>query len=602
MASSANGPDFGANSREEAMARHELTRRAVLRYGIAGVGTLGVSALLAACGSGSNGGATSSAATSAAATTSGGAASSAAATSAASSSAAASSAAGSSAAGSSAAGSSAPSSAAVTGKPGGTINLVRAQDAIGFDKTMVFSNASIWVYVNFWETLTIGSADGTKVEPWLAESWEQSDDKLTWTFHLKQGVTFSDGTPMTSADVKFSLDEASTTKGGWEFINSAFETITTPDANTVVIKTKYPWAPLLADLACPSNGILPNKYQGKAKEAFYTAPVGTGPFMWDNWSKGKSITLKKNPHHWRKDASGQQLPYLDSVTWTVVPDDNTRGLQVKGGQAQINENPPYSSLDQFKGDPSAAVVLFPSTRTDYILMNEKRDFFADVNVRRAVSYSIDREGLIKTLLYGNGTPANSLFMPTVPYYDKNTPGQTFDMDKAKAALAASKFASGFSCTYSAMSGDSTDAAIAQVLQAALQELGITMKITNVDPSALHDAQSALNYDISHSYWTMDIADPDELVQFAVLPEGGGHSFDTNYNSPQAQALAKKAQQQFDTTERQATYTELQTLLANDAFLPPLFYQPLPYLVAKKVQNFLVKPTGLYDFGVVSLSS
>ena len=144
--------------------------------------------------------------------------------------------------------------------------------------------------------------------------------------------------------------------------------------------------------------------------------------MWDTWNKGKNLTLKKNPHYWRKDDSGQQLPYLDSVTWTVVPDDNTRGLQIKGGQAQINENPPYSSLDQFKGDPTAAVVLFPSTRTDYILMNEKRDFFADVNVRRAVSYAIDREGLIKTVLYGNGTPANSLFMPTVPVLRQGHPG------------------------------------------------------------------------------------------------------------------------------------------------------------------------------------
>ena len=364
MAPAPNGPDFGANSRDEAMARHELTRRAVLRYGLAGVGTLGASALLAACGSSSNSAASSTPATSAGA----------AGTSAVSSSAGV----GSSTAGSSAAGSGSAAATAVTGKPGGTINLVRAQDAIGFDKTMVFSNASIWVYVNFWETLTVGSADGTKVEPWLAESWDQSDDKLTWTFHLKDGVKFSDGTPMTSADVKFSLDEASTTKGGWEFINSAFEAISTPDDKTVVIKTKYPWAPLLADLACPSNGILPNKYQGKAKAAFYTAPVGTGPFMWDTWSKGKSIKLKKNPNYWRKDSTGQQLPYLDSVTWTVVPDDNTRGLQIKGGQAQVNENPPYSSLDQFKDDPAAAVVLFPSTRTDYILMNEKRAFFADV--------------------------------------------------------------------------------------------------------------------------------------------------------------------------------------------------------------------------------
>ncbi len=201
MASSANGPDFGANSREEAMARHELTRRAVLRYGIAGVGTLGVSALLAACGSGNSSRATSSAATSAAATSYQGghlparrrrqprhqrckfvgwrprllgqpAAS---------------------AAGS---GALCASSTAVTGKPGGTINLVRAQDSIGFDKTMVFSNASIWVYVNFWETLTIGSADGTKVEPWLAEVVGPSPPtNLTWTFHLKEGASRSPTAP-----------------------------------------------------------------------------------------------------------------------------------------------------------------------------------------------------------------------------------------------------------------------------------------------------------------------------------------------------------------------------------------------------------------------
>ncbi|HEY8302039.1 MAG TPA: ABC transporter substrate-binding protein, partial [Jatrophihabitans sp.] len=455
-------------------------------------------------------------------------------------------------------------------------------------------------YVNFWETLTVGSADGTKVEPWLAESWEQSDDKLTWTFHLKDGVKFSDGTPMTSADVKFSLDEASSTKGGWEFINSAFETITTPDAKTVVIKTKYPWAPLLADLACPSNGILPNKYQGKAKAAFYTAPVGTGAFMWDTWSTGKSITLKKNPNYWRKDSTGQQLPYLESVTWTVVPDDNTRGLQVKGGQAQINENPPYSSLDQFKGDPAAAVVLFPSTRTDYILMNEKRAPYDDVHVRRAVSYAIDREALIKTVLFGHGTAANSLLMPTVPYYDKNTPGQTYDMAKAKAELAKSKVPHGFKTTYLASSGDSTDAAIAQILQASLKQLGISMDIQNSDPSAVHDLQSQLNYDISHSYWTMDIADPDELVQFAVLPAGGGHSFETNYTSKQAQQLASEAEKTFDPAERQKLYSQLQTLLAEDAFLPPLFYQSLPYGLRSTVKGFFVKPTGLYDMGVVSL--
>jgi peptide/nickel transport system substrate-binding protein len=554
MASPTEGTNSELDLRRNVMAAHQVTRRNILKFGVAGVGGIGLASFLAACGGGSSGGGTK-----AAASTGSGAAA----------------------------------------KPGGDVILVRSQDSIGFDKTMVFSNASIWVYVQMWETLTIGSADGTKVEPWLAESWTQSADKLTWTFKLKQGVKFSDGSPMTSADVKFSLDEASTTKGGWEFINSAIDKITTPDAATVVIKTKYPWAPLLADLACPSNGILPDKYQGKAKTAFYTAPVGTGPFKWDNWAKGKSLKLTKNANYWRKDAKGGALPYLDSVTWQVVPDDNTRNVMIQGNQAQLNENPPFSTVDSFKGSPTALVTLFPSTRTDYILMNEKRAPYDDVHVRRAVSYAIDRAALVKTVLFGNGEVANSFMMPSTPYYDKNTPGQQYDMAKAKAEMAQSKVPKGFSTTYLAASGDSTDSAIAQVLQASLKELGITMKISNSDPSAVHDLQNALNYDISHSYWTMDIADPDELVQFAVLPEGGGHSFETNYTSAKAQSLAKQAEKTFDTSERQKLYTQLQALLAEDAFLPALFYQPLPYAMRTELTGFFVKPTGLYDMAVVA---
>jgi peptide/nickel transport system substrate-binding protein len=192
-------------------------------------------------------------------------------------------------------------------------------------------------------------------------------------------------------------------------------------------------------------------------------------------------------------------------------------------------------------------------------------------------------------------------MPTVPFYDQNTPGQMFDMAKAKAELAMSTLPNGFTTTYLASSGDSTDAAIAQVLQASLQQLGITMNISNSDPSAVHDMQTSLNYEISHSYWTMDINDPDELVQYAVLPAGGGHSFNTSYNSPQAQDLATQAEKTFDTAERQKVYTQLQTLLAEDAFLPPLFYQPIPYALRSSVQGFFVRPTGLYDMATVSLA-
>ncbi len=576
-----NLDDNEANvARAAAIAAHQVTRRNVLRFGAIGLGGVGLSAFLAACGTNNTNSPVSSGSSTGAPSTS--------------------------AAGmSSAAGTGAKSSAAATGsgsvqvpagKSGGDVIIARAQDSVDFDKTMVFSNASIWVYVQIWDTLTVGSKDGRTVEPWLATSWTQSADQLTWTFKLRPDVKFSDGTPMTSADVKFSLDEASSTKGGWEFINSAIEKITTPDPATVVIKTKYPWAPLLADLACPSNGIVPNNYGGRAKKAFYTSPVGTGPFAWDTWVKGSKLTLKKNTNYWRPG-----LPYLDSVTWQVVPDDNTRNVMIQGSTAQINENPPFSTLDQLKSVSGATVELFPSTRTDYILMNEKRPPYDDVHVRRAVSYAIDREALVKTVLFGHGTPANSLLMPTVPYYDKNTPGQSYDMTKAKAEMALSKVPKGFTTTFLASSGDAPDAEIAQILQASLKELGITMSISNSDPSAVHDLQNALNYDISHSYWTMDIADPDELVQFAVLPSGGGHSFETSYNSAAAQSLATQAEKTFNTAQRQVLYSKLQALLASDAFLAPLFYQPFPYAMRTSVQNFFVKPTGLYDMAVVSLA-
>jgi peptide/nickel transport system substrate-binding protein len=290
------------------------------------------------------------------------------------------------------------------------------------------------------------------------------------------------------------------------------------------------------------------------------------------------------------------------VTWKVVPDDNSRNVQVQGGQAQINENPPFSSVQQLKGQPGVGVTLFPSTKTDYILMNENKKPYDDVHVRRAISYALDRESMVKTLLFGNGTPANSFLMPNVPFYDPATPGLTYDMAKAKEELAKSSVPNGFTTTFLASSGDTTDQAIAQILQSSLQQLGITVKIQNVDPSAAHDLQDQQKYEITHSYWTMDIADPDELVTFAVDPGAGSKSFYTSYNNPQVIADTKKAEQTFDQAGRQKLYNAIQTQAAKDAFLGFLYYSPFSYSYSTKVSGFQVYPTGNYHLEDVKLGS
>lgn len=473
--------------------------------------------------------------------------------------------------------------------------IVRGNDSTTMDNTMVHDNDSIWVFQQIFESLYEVTPDGQDVRPLLVDDHAVSDDQLTWTFTLKDGVTFSNGDPMTSEDVKFSIDAAGSTEGGWEFLNAAIASIEAPDPSTVVVTTKYPWAPLLADLANFSNAIVPADYGGKSKDDFYASPVGTGPFKWGHWDRGSELELTANETYWGG------APALSRVTWKVVPDDNARNLQLQGGQADINEAPPFASVDQLKGQKGFTVELFPSTRTDYILMNHSVAPFDDVFVRRAVSYAIDRESIIKTVLFGYGEVGNSLLMPTVPFYDPNTPGQQYDLDAARTELGKSSVPDGFSVTYLAKGGDAVDAGIAQILQASLAQIGITVNIENLDPSAVQEKQQTGDFELSHTYWTMDIADPDELVSFAVDPDTGGNSFFTRYSNPEVTADARAAAQELDEAERSRLYSEVQRQTAEDAFLPTIFYSPAIYAVSDAVTGFEVYPTGNFHLEDVSLN-
>ena len=479
---------------------------------------------------------------------------------------------------------------------GGDLIIVKALDSKSMDNTTTFDNDSIWIFEQMMEPLYTVSEDGKGVKPWLATSYTLSPDKLNYTFKLRPGVTFTNGMPMTSADVKFSLDRAGATKGGWEFINTAIKSVAAPTPDTVVVTTKYPWAPLVADLSNFNNGIVPKDYAGMTSKAFYDHPIGTGPFKWDHWTKGSELKLVKNDKYWQ---AGK--PSLDSVTWKTVPDDNTRTLQLQGGQAQINEFPPFSSLGQLKNSSTTQVTLFDSTKTDYLLFNHTSAPFNDVHARRAISLAIDRAAIIKSVLFGNGKPANSFMPPQVPYYDAATKGLQYDLTAAKAELAKSSTPNGFTATYLSAAGNVQDAAIAQILQGAVQPLGITIKIENVDPATARARQDKLDYQITHSSWTMDIADPDELVSFAVDPTTGAKSFYTGYSNKAVIAATHAAQKAFDPAARQASYTFIQQQAADDAFMAFLYYSPYQWSYSKKVQGFLPYPTGNYHLEDVTLS-
>jgi peptide/nickel transport system substrate-binding protein len=479
---------------------------------------------------------------------------------------------------------------------GGNLVFANPQDAQSMNNTTTFDNNSIWIFEQIFQPLFTVTKNGKGVMPWLATGYTMSSDKKTYTITLRKGVKFSNGQPMTSADVKFSIDQNRKAAQGWGYIDTAISSVDTPSPGTVVIHLKYPWAPLLADLSLFANGIVPNNYGGKTETQFYNTPVGTGPFKWDYWHKGSALKLIRNPYYWQPGK-----PYLNSVTWTDVPSDNTRELQIKAGQAQIDQFPSWSTVSQLKSTPGVDMTLFDSTQTNYLTFNEKRKPFGDVHVRRAISLAINRQSLIKAVLFGNGKPANSLFPPQVPYYDPGTPGLQYNLAQAKQEMAASSVPHGFSTTLLIPTGNSDYATISTIVQAELKPLGIKVNIQQLDPNTANGNFQSLNYYMFLSLWTMDIPDPDELATFGVDPTSGAKSFFTAYDNPTVVADTHKAERVTTPSVRQQLYNVIQTDAAQDAFMAFLYYSPYPYVTTTNVHGFYVTPLGNYHMEDVWMS-
>ena len=481
-------------------------------------------------------------------------------------------------------------------KPGGHLIVARTADSLTMDKTAMFDNESIWIATNLYEMLYEAGPDGKTLVPWLATGHELSDDKLTWTFHLRPGVKFHSGQPLTADDVVFSLDEARGKDSAWGFIYTAVKDISAPDPETVVIQTEFPWAPLLADVALFGGGVVPKDYAGESKKDFYQHPVGTGPFMWDTWTKGNELRLKKNPAYWQEGK-----PYLDAISWNNVPDDNTRILQVKGGQAHIDEFPPWSAIDSLKGAQGVLVKLFPSSRTDFLSFNQKQQPFQDVHVRRAIAYALDRQAMVKAVLFGNGRVANSFLTPALFGYDANVQGPEYSVEKAKEELAQSSVPNGFKTTLQVGTGVVTENSLGQIIQQQLGAIGVHVDLKPVDPNAEFTNIQNFDYEMCFLYDTTDIIDPDELVNFSVAPSGGTYAFWTNYQNPQVDEWTKEAEHEFTVSKRQELYTKIQEQVAQDVPVAPLYYSPYAYAYSDKVQGFQVYPTGNYHAENIWLS-
>jgi peptide/nickel transport system substrate-binding protein len=479
--------------------------------------------------------------------------------------------------------------AAGTPKKGGTLVFARSVAPTTLDPANTIIAGDIYTLDQIFEPLVITQPNGT-LTPWLAKSYTISHDHLTWTFHLRPGVKFSDGKPLTADDVVFSIKRsAANANGPLSFLDFAIKSVTAKGADTVVIKLKTPWAPFLSDISVFANSIVPANFGGKSEKAFFQSPIGTGPFTLSSWTPDSNLTLKANPNYWQPGK-----PYVDSVVINYVTDDNQRVLQVTSGQAQIADSIPPANVAQLKSNSAVHVDEFGAWQVDLLVFNEQVKYFKDRNVRRAITYAINRPGLVQAASFGTAKSGGSFFPPSLEYYDPNTPVLAYNVETAKAELAKSAYPHGFNTKLLVSAGDQTYAEFAQLIQSDLSKIGIKVSITTLDHAAFESTFQKYNYDMFIDYAINDISDPDEMASFETdYKSGGSKSYWSSYDNPQVIALVHKAEAEFDPTKRKQLYSQIQALVAQDAPFVPLDYPPYIYATSTKVNGFAVNPGGAY---------
>ena len=261
---------------------------------------------------------------------------------------------------------------------GGKLVYGRYADSLFLDGVQTELNVDIWVLCSIYDTLLLPTSDGLGLKPGLATKWDFSDGGKTLTLALREGVKFSDGTPMTAEDVEWSLNRAKDPKqGAWNSLLGSVDSVTIANPTTIVLKLKHPDPTLLPVLATFNTGILPSKkfmaaagdtLDDKAK-SFAEKPIGTGPFMITEWQRGVVMKLARNPYHWRIAPDGKPFPYLDALEFPVIPDDATRLLKLKAGELNGSEFIPYARVAELKADPNLDMQLWPSTKINYLTMN-----------------------------------------------------------------------------------------------------------------------------------------------------------------------------------------------------------------------------------------
>ncbi|HEY4199130.1 MAG TPA: ABC transporter substrate-binding protein [Devosiaceae bacterium] len=415
--------------------------------------------------------------------------------------------------------------------------------------------------LNIYNGLTRIDKDGN-VQPDLATSWDIAADGLSYTFHLKTGVKFSDGTPFTADDVKFTLDRdrGADSKSAQKQLFTNISAVDVIDPATVKVTLTQPQGDFLYDMAWGDAVIV----SPKTAETNVTNPVGTGPYQLGEWVKADHLTLVPNPNY-----SGDK-PALASVTFKFIAEGGSATSALLAGDIDVFANfPAPELLEQFKANPEFQVIV-GSTQGETILgMNNAKPPLDNVKVREAIAHAIDRQAIIDGAQFGYGTPIGSFFPPGDPAYVDLTALSNFDPDKSKALLAEAGVKDlklQFKVPPAAYARAS-----APIIQQQLANVGIDVQITNVEWAdwIANVFGGAHDYDLT-------MVSHVEANDFAAFGKPGYY---INYKADALNKLVDELNATTDDAKRISLKQDIQNLLAKDFAAVYLF--ELPNIIVAK---------------------
>ena len=488
---------------------------------------------------------------------------------------------------------------------GGELVFGRGHDSVRLDPGHETDGESFKVMDNIYENLVTYADTTTEVVPELAYRWDISTDGLTYTFHLRPGVVFHDGTPLDAEAVVFSLDRQREktpahpfhSVGGpyayWQGMgmDDIVADIAAGDDSTVVITLKRRNAPFLANLAMGFAGIVSPTAAQKHGEDFFKLPSGTGPFKFVEWVKDDRIVLERNDAYWGAK------PYLDRVVFRSIPENTVRLLALESGEIMGMDGINAELAKRLAGNASFELLMQPGMNVGYMAMNLDKPPFDKLDVRVAINHAVNREGIVAGLYGGYGTPAVNPLPPTLWGYNRSVPGYPFDPAKAKELLAKAGFPSGFKTELWTMTGPRPympdPLKVAEAIQSDLKNVGIEATLHPLEWGTYLDQVQGGKAPMSLFGWTGDNGDPDNFL-YTLLGTAATRLPAQNvafYRSKEVDALLIEAQEEVDQAKRAALYEQAQVLIHRDAPWVPIAHMTQLIAFQSRVHGYPMHPTG-----------